>query len=42
VYRGGGWSSNAFISRVAYRHDGYFPTGTISLIGFRVLRSLAP
>jgi formylglycine-generating enzyme required for sulfatase activity len=42
VFRGGGWSYNAYGSRVAGR-NGNYPSSTYSSdIGFRVLRSSAP
>jgi formylglycine-generating enzyme required for sulfatase activity len=41
VFRGGSWNYNAGDSRVAGRYY-YNPTDTYNLVGFRVLRSLAP
>jgi formylglycine-generating enzyme required for sulfatase activity len=41
VFRGGGWSVSADVSRVAYRYY-VDPAYTGIGVGFRVLRSLAP
>jgi formylglycine-generating enzyme required for sulfatase activity len=41
VFRGGGWSNFALSCRVAYRNSRH-PSGTNSVIGFRVARSSVP
>ena len=41
VYRGGGWNSNAWSCRAAYRY-GNEPGKRYSLLGFRLSRSLGP
>jgi formylglycine-generating enzyme required for sulfatase activity len=38
VFRGGSWSGNADYCRVAHR-NAYHPTSSVSIIGFRVVRS---
>jgi formylglycine-generating enzyme required for sulfatase activity len=42
VYRGGGWSYEAYGSRVAIRSYYKLPTYTHDFVGFRVVRSSAP